>query len=76
LSPDLPLLLLFAEHKVMTSDSTTQKIVVSVIFKSAPWVYLATLIQMNNASVFKGRQQEALKSTSVSMASLIRERKA
>jgi len=48
LSRGLLLLLLFAEHKVMTSDSTTHKMVVSSIFISAPWVYLATLIEVNS----------------------------
>jgi len=58
LSRGLLLLLLFAEHKVMTSDSTTHKMVVSSIFISAPWVYLATLIEVNSTWDLR-RTQEA-----------------
>jgi len=58
LSPGLLLLLPFAEHKVITSDSTTNNMVESGIFISIPWFYLATLIEVSSASVFKGRQQE------------------
>jgi len=42
LSHGLLLLLSFAEHKVITIDSTIQNMVVSGIFISLSWVYLAT----------------------------------
>jgi len=53
MSRGLLLLWPFAEHKLIVSDSATQNMVVSGLFISMPWFYLATLIEVNNTWAFK-----------------------
>jgi len=62
MSRGLLLLLSFAEHKVITNDSNTQNMVVSGIFISLSWVYLATfkVTQQQEAKTFKSEHSSCV----------------